>query len=173
MITIDKEKAPFVFASFRERYYSATSSTGGFFQDFLYTSPVGYDEYDATAVGGSKKRPCVLEFKVRDFESTKYDTAMIDRKKYNALLRRHSRTGEVPIYYCFYTDGVMLAFNLLKCQDLDLEETTTNKFTMNPSAGRHRKLIYNLPIDRAKRFVYTVPTDEQVKAVFYTQFTVV
>lgn len=170
MQTISSSNAKFVYASYRERFYAASNQWPNF-ENFNFTPVTGYDSYDCTYTVFGK--PCVVEFKVRDFASDKYDSAMIDKKKFDYLIEHYKRTGETPIYQMYYTDGICILWDLLKCQDVPLEETTANRYTMNPTAGKIKKQIYNLPNDKGLKLKYNIPSETAIRNNFNAKFTVV
>ncbi|WP_299988680.1 hypothetical protein [uncultured Pontibacter sp.] len=170
MTTLTSNNVKFVYSSFKERYYTESNQFPKF-SDFSFTNILGYDQHDATYTAHGKK--CVAEFKIRDVSSTAYPSAMIEKKKFDYLMGRYQETGELPIYQCYYNDGVCLLFNLLKCQDIQVELIPCPKYTMNRAAGKTDKYVLNLPTDRALRMQYNIPAESDVQKSFYSQYTVV
>ena len=58
----------------------------------------------ATAATGARY---AIEVKNRDIPIEKYDTYLLEMRKYNALMSAHTESGYTPLYRCYFRDGVI------------------------------------------------------------------
>ena len=65
-----------------------------------------FDSIDcfATASTGQK---FAVEIKDRDISIYKYDTYLLEMKKYNALMAAHIESGYTPLFRVYFQDGVL------------------------------------------------------------------
>lgn len=91
------------------------------------------ERFDCIVVG---LKVYMVEIKVRNIDSTKYDTIMIEPDKRNYLMSM-VENGFTPLYVNFFNDGKCLVWDLIKVgKDFTSGIRTTNKVTVNPSAGK-------------------------------------
>jgi len=141
MTTLTSKNVKFVYSSFTERFYAENSGIN-IFSDFTFTDIQGYDKYDAICTVLNKQK-CIVEYKIRTVKSDSYSTVMIEKQKFDSLMELHRSTGALPLYQCFYNDGRTLVFDLLRCQDLEVEKMICPRYSMNCSAGTIIKEVYN------------------------------
>lgn len=58
----------------------------------------------ATAATGVKY---AIEIKDRDISIKKYDTYLLEMRKYDALMTAYRESGYTPLYRCYFQDGVL------------------------------------------------------------------
>ncbi|WP_066834895.1 hypothetical protein [Rufibacter ruber] len=170
MTPISSYQQRFVYSSFRERYYTETNQFPKF-SNFNFTSTTGFDRYDATYEVAGK--PVLAEFKIRDCASTQYPTAMIEIEKYDFLVAEAKKTGRAAIFQCYYTDGIVLFFNLSKMPKPEAQNAVRTKSTMAANSGRRNSPYYALPVEAALKFRYKIPSEAEIQKEFYQQYTVV
>ena len=122
-----------------------------------YTTPSdGFDVYDGYVMlfntSGSIIGRYMVEVKVRD---THYDELMLERKKYNDLVKASSKT-EAGIIYINVTPNGTYCFNINKIIDDNTNWVIGNhwKSTTDKSLGKIDKKIVYIPIDKAKKIEY-------------------
>lgn len=99
-----------------------------------------YDSIDcfATASTGDKY---AIELKDRDISIYKYDTYLLEMKKYNALMAAHIESGYTPLFRVYFQDGV-LTWDISKI-DINgrVEEMKCAESTFNYSHKVVKKII--------------------------------
>lgn len=99
-----------------------------------------YESIDcfATACTGDKY---AIELKNRDIPIDKYDTYLLEMKKYNALMAAYIYSGYTPLFRVYFQDGV-LTWDISKI-DINgrVEEMKCAESTFNYSHKRIKKII--------------------------------
>lgn len=99
----------------------------------------------------------LVEVKDRKFESTKYDTTILEEEKLNSLAG-HSIKRCVPVIYLnLYTDNVAASWKVLDSKGNNIvNEYTAELKCMNAATFRSTtkvwKLVRNLPLEKAKKW---------------------
>lgn len=65
-----------------------------------------FDSYDALIASGNSV--CMVETKTRMYDSTTYDTWMIEKAKYDYLMLHYKITGKIPLYICFHSNAYQI-----------------------------------------------------------------
>lgn len=113
-----------------------------------------YDNFDAYYKRADST--VIAEIKTRNFDSTKYETTILEKHKVDALM-----SGKEPItaiYVVNFTDNITCTYNL---NNIDWENQKTQTFKMNDSTVRYgqskkEKEVYKLPLSMADvRFTNT------------------
>ncbi len=84
----------------------------------LHTTPVDSNKsYDAVIISGDTEY--ILEMKVRvyDAPATFFLGYMVERPKYEYLMKQHKELGLIPLYLNFFSSGGVLIWNLLECTE--------------------------------------------------------
>lgn len=92
----------------------------------------------------------VVECKVRTFESDRYDTSIIEKKKYDDLMTYlDGRLCQKILYVMFFTDDVAIVWNLEKTD----VNWTTDPFVKTTMGDRSKvdKLVSYLPNDKGTK----------------------
>lgn len=87
-----------------------------------------YDRYDCTSTGTSGELT-IFEIKDRQIPSDKYDTILLERGKYDAMVKAYQDSGYTPYYINFYTDCYYV-FPLLKIENV---ESRTQEIPATPN----------------------------------------
>jgi hypothetical protein len=86
----------------------------------------------------------MVESKVRYFHSGTFESAMIEKEKYDNLLKLQKQNGATKVLYIFFfNDNKALIFNLNNITPV-WEEKELNKNTV-VKTGTRIKTIYNIP----------------------------
>lgn len=167
MIYIPKKDERFIYSSFKERVYSHTNTLPDV-DRHRYEPVISFSKFDLTFYSANTE--CVVEIKVRDFDSGRYDSTMIEVDKYNYLINQYEETGKLPFYQCYFTDGQVLIFNLLHCDDIQTEFINCPKYSSTETREYIQKPVKNLPVDRAMRFSYQIPPESEIKRLFNQRY---
>lgn len=99
-----------------------------------------YDSIDCFATASTGQKYAV-EIKDRDISIYKYDTYLLEMKKYNALMDAHIYSGYTPLFRVYFQDGV-LTWDISKI-DINgrVEEMKCAESTFNYSHKVVKKLI--------------------------------
>lgn len=97
----------------------------------------------------------VVEIKVRTITSNTHPDYMIEEHKYKSMMSWVSK-GYIPIYVNFFTDGVCLAWNLLKADNLKVQQFNINKLNVNPDSQKVIRDRILLDKKLASKFTYKV-----------------
>lgn len=76
-----------------------------------------FERYDCLSTGLTGELS-VYEIKDRDIDSTKYETLMMERSKYDALIDVYKKSGYTPYYVNFYRDCIYI-FPILSIDDIE------------------------------------------------------
>lgn len=66
-----------------------------------------FDSIDCFATAASINQKYAIEIKNRNIPLDKYDTYLLEMKKYNALMAAHIYSGYTPIFRVYFQDGVL------------------------------------------------------------------
>lgn len=99
-----------------------------------------FDSIDCFATASTGQKYAV-EIKDRDISIYKYDTYLLEMKKYNALMDAHIYSGYTPLFRVYFQDGV-LTWDISKI-DINgrVEEMKCAESTFNYSHKVVKKLI--------------------------------
>jgi hypothetical protein len=90
----------------------------------------------------------VVEAKCRTFQHDRYDGAMIEKDKFDNLIRL-SRDAEKCLYVNFYADGYVLIWNLNNVEGLEWRQQNLIYQTMDKTKGNKMKTVAFLKIKDA------------------------
>ena len=131
----------------RNLIYSSLIMDNKYIKD-IYLSDIytNIDEFDCCILDINNKL-YIIEVKVRNNTSDRYDGDLIMSRKYYELLDLSSRYNAIPLYIMYFTDNIFRVYNLL---DIDCVFDITSAKSIKDCVGCNSdKIIYseNIPHD--------------------------
>jgi hypothetical protein len=119
-----------------------------------YTSPFEKTKWDGVYYSGSTS--AVFDVKNRSCSITKYNSALIEKEKYNSIKTRAKEQGMSSWYIMTFSDDNILFFDLDKHTELQWREEVHNRTTA-VNTGQQTKWVAYLPFSAGT--VYNVYYD--------------
>lgn len=130
----------------REREMLRKIFTKNNISTYSFNNHTSYNPYDATIEKAGKTY--IVEMKCRNFESTKYNTAIIDKYKIDNLLKYDN---SIVIFH--FTDGLAYVFSTKEIVKHKIITKTANVKTAIENPIKAEKQFYEIPIKRGKRIL--------------------
>lgn len=149
-----KTQCPFAKASTKERKYAMKYLLDlGYTEDQIeFTSSTGMARYDGvlTKSDGSK---VIFEVKIRNVNSTTYDTAILDYSKYTAVLDKAEKMNAIPTAMFFYTDGKVMILDLRTNHPVSVNRRwMPNTTVVNTGSGYKMVAEFKIKPNRLKNY---------------------
>ncbi len=132
------------------RYFKNVAASLGIEENELIFTEGDYDGHDA------ETPKAIIEIKVRTISSTKYRDFILEFKKLEYMLKASKSVGKIPYYVNFFSDGVVMFWDLRKVKELIAPQTQRCKATTAVYGGYVDKVIYKLPSDMAIKKTYEI-----------------
>lgn len=124
-----------------------------------FTGDTSYERYDGT-YRNSKGENIIFEVKVRSISSTNFKTSIIEKPKYDFLLREADRLNAIPFVFIFYIDNKVLVQNLLDSSCI--KKNIVKEAPKTTMGDRYKKIktFIEIPITTYNTYNFKIKRDE-------------